>query len=76
MVGDIDADKELADWWREFSDGEVNNRERMLEALRGTPAGQDGGAKRKKRRRKPKTQQAGTVNPGPGSGPVSDRGAE
>jgi poly(A) polymerase len=55
MVGDIDADVELAEWWREFSDGDVNNRQNMLDALRGTPAGTDGAAKKKRRRRKPKS---------------------
>jgi poly(A) polymerase len=59
MVGDIDADVELAEWWREFSDGEVNNREKMLEALRGTPAGTDGAGKKKRRRRKPKSSTGG-----------------
>jgi poly(A) polymerase len=65
MVGDVDADVELAEWWREFSDGDVNNRQNMLDALRGTPAGTDGAAKKKRRRRKPK---AGPSTIGAGQG--------
>ena len=65
MVGDVDADVELAEWWREFSDGDVNNRQNMLDALRGTPAGTDGTVKKKRRRRKPKS---GGSTPGHGQG--------
>jgi poly(A) polymerase len=66
MVGDIDADNELANWWREFSDGDVNNRQNMLDALRSNPAAQENKPKKKRRRKKP----VSSINPLPSdSGP-------
>lgn len=61
-----DADPELARWWREFSDGDVNNRQNMLDELKNAPTKGDT-QKKKKRRRKPKTVQIDSHSHNPGT---------
>ena len=52
------SDKELATWWRQFSDGDVNNRQHLIDSVRGNAQNGEGVAKKRKRRKKPKSTQS------------------
>lgn len=57
-----DADLELAQWWREFSDTENVNRQHLLDNLRHTPDTTKNTDQKKRKRRKRKSNTSGPAS--------------